>query len=145
LSASVVFQGVNFLFAPILNEKDQLMSYDSYNRSERRRERRDASPSVRFYRSLRSFVFFNIAMIVLRVSGSMFFIPWKVSLVWGLILGFQYIKAFGWPGSKGVMSEEWEDWLEDRELSRDKRRREEPEPIMHTRESGKGWREKDLV
>lgn len=117
--------------------------YDQYRQSERYGRKFRRSPVARFYKSLRGFVFFNATFMVLRMMGVVFFVPWKVSIVWALILGFQYIRAFGWPGTDGVMSDEWGERLEDFDKGPGRRTREEPEPM--TRSNDKGWREKDLV
>lgn len=120
------------------------MYYNENNRFGRSGRRGNRHPVARFYKSLRGFVFFNATFMVLRMMGIVFFVPWKVSIVWALILGFQYIRAFGWPGTNGVMSDEWGERLEDCDMdSFTRRRRQEPEPMM--RGNDKGWREKDLV
>ncbi len=65
-------------------------------------------------------------------------------MIWSIILGVRYIKAFGWPGTEGWLSDDWEDWMEERERRREDERNPEPEPL-ELPEAQPVWRERDLV
>lgn len=88
---------------------------------------------------LRSFLGFSIFMVVMFVidsdiAGLLFF----VSAFWGASLAFEYVKLWGWPGTKGWFGQDWEDWINEREGYTDDGRE-----IPITDESG--FRDKDLV
>lgn len=96
----------------------------------------DRSPEVKFFRSLRSFFIFNVVMIILLITGNGISWFWKISAFWSIGLGIAYLRTFGLPGTEGLLSEEWETGMTEREVrrSRSSSNRSKPE-----------WREKDLV
>lgn len=106
-----------------------------------KRHRGPVSEKMKFYRHLRSYLTFNFVIAMLMLIGSGGFGMWKASFIWGIFVGVHYVKAFGWPGTRGWFGEDWEAWMEERE-----RRPYEkgPEPFeQETR--GPKWRNKDLV
>lgn len=98
------------------------------------RKRKAHTPRAKFYRNLKSFLIFNLVFAVLSIMGGGF--PFlKISAIWGIFLAIGYVKAFGLPGTNGWFSDDWEDWMTEREL------RYSPEEDYDRPE----WREKDLV
>jgi len=94
------------------------------------------SPKLKFYRNLRGFFIFNLVMMALIFMGSGFAAFWKISAIWSVFLLINYVKVFGMPGTNGWFSDDWEDWMAEREAQRSNLTGESRRP---------GWREKDLV
>lgn len=93
-----------------------------------------ASPKLKFYRNLRAFLVFNLIFSVLSFLGSGFEF-WKVSAIWSIFLAIKYVKLFGLPGTNGWFSDDWDDWMMEREAQYDPAEADRPA----------NWREKDLV
>lgn len=103
-----------------------------------RHKRSAESEKMKFYRHLRSFLFFQIAMLFLWMMGSGLAGLWSVAKIWGVFLLIHYLKVHGLPGTKGWLSRDWEDWMAAREAN------EYVEEIED--EPGRPeWKEKDLV
>lgn len=93
------------------------------------------SPKLKFYRNLRAFLIFNLIFAVLSFLGSGFEF-WKVSAIWSIFLAIGYVRLFGLPGTNGWFSDDWEDWMTEREA----------QPYTSAEKSRPtNWREKDLV
>lgn len=109
--------------------------------------KRKVSEKLKFYKSLRAYMIFHIFMFGMIFSGFAGIGFWPVTFFWGLGLAVHYIKAFGLPGTHGWFSEEWEEWMKEREEQRpgrpveDRLELEEWEPV----EEKRTWRENDLV
>ena len=103
-------------------------------RHHRNHDNHTKSPKLKFYRSLRAFLVFNLIFAVLSILGSGFEF-WKVSAIWSIFLAISYVKAFGLPGANGWFSDDWDDWMAEREAQYDPAEADSPS----------NWREKDLV
>jgi hypothetical protein len=104
------------------------------NHPRHKRTGKSLSPKHRFYRQLRSFLVFNLVMMVLNFIGSDFGGLWKVSAIWSIFLAVKYVKLFGIPGTNGWFSEDWEAWMAEREAQQ-----------VSNKPSRPDWKEKDLV
>ena len=98
---------------------------------------------MRFYRSLRSFLIFNIAMAGLSLAGSGLSGLWFLGKIWAVFLIIQYVKVNGVPGTKGWLSKDWEDWMEARASREWQEEREEL--VMEPEPEKVVWRERDFV
>ena len=103
----------------------------------RNKNKTSQSPRYKFYSNLRGFFIFNLIMIVLYVTGNGFDWFWKISAFWSIGLVIGYVKAFGMPGANGWLSDDWQDWMAEREA----RRAEQSASF----ENNPGWKDKDLV
>jgi hypothetical protein len=113
-----------------LEEKQNIMCqqhHDKYNST-------TVSPKLKFYRNLRAFLVFNLIFAVLSILGSGFEF-WKASAIWSIFLVIKYVKLFGLPGTNGWFSDDWDDWMAEREAQDGPAEAERPA----------NWREKDLV
>ena len=106
--------------------------------NKRNRRRHWASPRYRFFRNVRAYMIFNIVVMALMVTGSGVIGLWKVSVIWGAILFIKYVRLYGWPGTHGWFSDDWKDWMHERES----RRGNEAEPLDP---KDPHWRDHDLV
>lgn len=98
---------------------------------------RPRHPKVKFYKSLRSFLTFNVIIFVLCILGGSWGL-FKISAIWGLVLFARYIKIFGWPGSNGWLGGEWEEWMQHRERTRYHQPSNNPADSVD-------WKDRDLV
>ena len=114
-------------------------NHSAHYHAKRRHSRKHwGSPRYRFFRNLRAYVIFNIVMVALMLSGGGFIGLWKVSMIWGAVLFIKYVRLYGWPGANGWFSDDWKEWMHEREH----RRRNEAEPLDP---KDPGWRDRDLV
>lgn len=97
------------------------------------------SPRVRFYRNLRAYGIFHLVLLALSMVSGDWVSIWPVTVFWGMGLGIQYVKLFGWPGTNGWFGGDWEAWVEERE------RREQGAPEPLDPRDNPNWRGKDLV
>lgn len=113
------------------------------NRSHYNKSNKRPTEKIKFYRNLRSFLIFNIAMAGLWLAGSGLSGLWALGKIWAIFLVIQYVKVNGLPGTKGWLSKDWEDWMETRATHQWE---EEPEEMVMEPEPEKVvWRERDLV
>ncbi len=96
---------------------------------------------MRFYKHLRTYLIVNTILFFLSMSGSGGFGWLEVSMIWGIFVAFHYVKVFGIPGTNGWFGGDWKAWMEERE----RRKQEEQSETLFQEESGRQWRNRDMV
>ncbi|MCB9081096.1 MAG: hypothetical protein H6555_05230 [Lewinellaceae bacterium] len=117
-------------------------SHSHHTRYEYRQQHRHhyyRSPKARFLKQVRSFLVFQLVMTVLFITGHGMIGLWKISMFWAIGLGIGYIRHFGWPGAEGFLSNDYLEWLDEKDRQKGDTPTEDPSPKKAS------WRDRDLV
>ena len=110
--------------------------------------RRRADKKIKFYRHLRSYITVNVIMMALNLfSGNgLSWLP--VAFFWGIGLFTHYVSVFGFPGTDGMMSKDWEKQQVEKEIRQLEQGKSEDTlelPRIKEKVRQKNWDEGDLV
>ncbi len=107
-----------------------------------------AREKIKFYRHLRSYIIVNAFMMFITLFSGGGFSWFPVILFWGMGLAFHYLKVFGWPGSDGIFSEDWERKMAEEDKEEAEEEMETLDDFDHhpvKEKEPKLWEEDDLV
>ncbi len=102
---------------------------------------------AKFYKHLVAFAIVNGFILLSALFSGDMFAPVPMTLMWGIGLGFHYLKVFGVPGS-GVLSRDWEDKEYRKELEKLAHKRPQSKAVeeqLELKEMAKSYRDSDLV